>query len=428
MMSTTQPTANRSIVSGSVKRRLWHIARSVLGLTILGLITTKSFVAYLTTVDAQTASSLPFSSATARLILADRAIHANQKGSKLDLSEQTRAQIRAWTTAALKSEPLNAHGLEILGLLEADNKEATKWMSAAANRSLRTPIALYWMLQKELAARNYAATGRYADALLRIKPQAMPFVVAKLEKMAETAAAEGTVEQLFMQDPPWRSAFFTYLKGHIRDARAPFKLLVALNGTAHPASAQEIDAYLRILIENKLYDLAYYSWLQLLPPQKLSRAGLLFDGDFEFSPSDPPYDWVIQSAGGVNIEIAPRDDRPPEHALSIQFGAGRIDFPAVSQLLALKPGRYVFSGLFKGEINGPRGLRWRVECLGTNARQAETKMLLGTAPRWVKFTTDFEVPSGCPAQTLKLILDARSTSETLVSGEAWFDELAITRN
>ncbi|HVU21599.1 MAG TPA: hypothetical protein VHE09_12785 [Rhizomicrobium sp.] len=430
-MSTIRPIVDAIVCRTLTKSRVQKIVQAALGVAILWLIVTKSFIAYLAVVDPEAASRPPFLSPVAHLIIADQLIRKNSGAAGLALSRQTQEKIRAWTTTALASDPLDARGLEILGLIatsSAGSNSAEKWMSATAARSLRRPVALYWSVQKNLANADYTAAARYANALLRAKPQAMPFVVTTLEKMAETEPAEPEVEKLLAQNPPWRSAFFMNLRGHVRDTRTPLQLLTALENTPHPANSREIGAYLQILIRAKRYDLAYYSWLQFLSAKELKRASYIFNGDFDFAPSGLPFDWTIQSGSGINIEIAQRDDEPSERALSLQFGLGRIDFHPVSQLLVLKPGHYSFSGMFKGEIDGPRGFRWKVQCVGMSTPRTETEMFIGTIPHWTKFATDFDVPTDCPAQILKLVLDARSTSETMVSGEAWFDKLAISKN
>jgi hypothetical protein len=408
-----------------------RIALSALAAALLWLILTHTFVAYLAAAHPIVASKFSPSDATVRLALANREFVTNEQGANSQLSSQTRTRIYGLATGAIRSEPLDSRGLEILGLLATtDGKadDANKWMSAAAKRSLRRRGAVYWMLNREFAAHDYASAARYADSLLRSDPRSMPLVITTMAKMAETAEARPELQKLLANAPPWRVPFFIYLRGHINDPRTPLKLLISLRDTRHPATNAEIKTYLRLLTDHKLYALAYYSWLQFLPADKLGKAGLIFDGDFEFPPSDLPYEWNIQSGAGAITEIAPKDDQPNEQALSIEFGSGRIDFHPVYQMLALKPGSYTLSGMFKGDIHGLRGLRWKIECLEPPATLAETEMFLGNFPRWTKFATTFDTPPDCQAQMLELVLDARSASEKMVSGSAWFDHIAVERN
>ena len=137
---------------------------------------------------------------------------------------------------------------------------------------------------------------------------------------------------------------------------------------------------------------------------------------------------MIASGAGVTTEILNRPDQEGQHALLITFEQGRVDFRGVTQLLMLAPGAYQFKGGFKGEIIGRRGLKWRIACAGGAGPLGESAMLIGATPAWRDVEFSFTVPDDdCRAQQLRLDLDARMSSEQLVTGAMWFDELKIGR-
>ena len=425
ILQPEHPPAHRST---RTQRHAARIAATALCLALFALVLTKSMLAYVAATNPIIVASLQSLSPAIRFALANEAA---TKGSLQNLDASRKQQARDWISSALRDEPFNARGLEMMGLLaasDADTDAAQRYMSATVRQTLRRQSAVYWNLQSKLAARDYTAAAAFADAILRTNPQSMPLVISTLATMAEIPSARDALEKLLAENPPWRWSFFWYLKGHIRNPYVPLKILLALKASAHPPTSREIGAYLRILLENKLYRLAYYGWLQFLNSTELARTGLLNNGALDAQPSGLPYDWTITSGNGATIEIAPRDDRPAERALAIELAPGRVDFHPVSQLLALTPGRYALTGTFKGSIRGRRGLRWKIRCLPNAGTLAESEMFLGDHRQWTHFTVAFEVAEKCMAQTLELALDARSASETMVTGFAQFDELAISRN
>ena len=108
---------------------------------------------------------------------------------------------------------------------------------------------------------------------------------------------------------------------------------------------------------------------------------------------------------------------------------GELNTKASDNSIMLAPGAYRFEGEYKGELAGPRGLKWRVACAENPTKPfAESAMIRGSASAWDQTKLDFTVPEqNCRAQYLSLDLDARMPSEEFITGSIWFDELRISR-
>lgn len=349
----------------------------------------------------------------------------------LGTNPQTIDEIRVQVEQALVNDPLNARALRILGQLAdraADGARAKRLMAAAARRSIRESAALSWLMRKSLEHRDYHAAISYSDTLLRTRSRARAPMMPVLAQLAQNQEAIAPLKTLLAAGPPWRAQFFSALAKRITDARTPLDLLLSLKDTPYPPTSADLRGYLNVLVQRKLYDLAYYTWLQSLPAGQLSTTGYLVNGSFEQAPSGLPFDWELNGGEGVTLEIAARSDQEGRHALLIEFGHGRIAFRGPRQLVVLGPGSYRLKGQHRGEIIGRRGLKWRVVCAGEGAQIGESEMLVGAASMWKAFEVSFTVPDrDCRAQYVRLDLDARSASERLVAGSIWHDELQISR-
>jgi hypothetical protein len=342
-----------------------------------------------------------------------------------------RDQVRIWVETALVNDPLNARALRMLGqLAEAAGEEvsARSYMEAAARRSIQESVAVDWLMRHKHARKDYAAALYFVDALLRTRSQVMERVLPVLASMVETPQARGELVKVLAGNPPWRRSFLSALPRAVSDARSPLVVLLALRSAANPPAAADIRDYVSLLVQHKFYELAYYTWLQFLPPEGLASAGLLFNGGFELPPSGLPFDWVLHAGTGATVDIVQRPDDAGQRALYLELGPGRVEFGGVAQTLLLAPGSYRLTGRYRGEINGRRGLVWRVVCAGATAPLGQSPMMVGATAPWKDFEFSFTVPAAeCRAQHLRLELDARMPSEQLVSGSLWYDDLAIER-
>jgi tetratricopeptide (TPR) repeat protein len=434
------------------------------GAALLGwLVISRSVAAYLADVAPRSALWLNPGEAAALVTLADRSVNPPEKAASL-LSEappheqkQTAAapapesfdpsqafniveqgasidvpKIRTWAAAAVERMPLNARAFRILGQLASisnDDRAAAKYMATAAQLSLHESIAVYWMMRASAAAGDYQKAIFYADALLRTDPDAMKYVEPLLARFAEQKSSDGFIKSMLKTNPPWRDAFFANLPRFISDARTPLDLLLALRTSPTPPDPEEINDYLSFLIAHQFYELAYYTWLQFLPPDVLQTVDLLFNGKFGSAPSGSPFDWTITQGSGVTVDVVPISDAINEHALQVDFLFGRVDYHSVKELIVLAPGTYQFSGRYRGNLVGPRGLKWQLVCAdAAQTSIGESAMIIGRASTWKDVGFGFTVPAtSCPAQYVRLDLDARTASEDLVSGSIMFDDLRIGR-
>jgi hypothetical protein len=350
---------------------------------------------------------------------------------KLDASDGEQA--RRMAEQALLSDPLNARALRILGQiadLSKDEQRSWQFMQASVRQSLNETFAVAWLMIASAKRRDYVATTRYADVMLRTRPQlGSEVVIPVLARIAEDKESVVALKEMLSRDPPWRAQFFDALPVSITDARTPLDLLMALKHSSVPPAAAELHSYLNFLIGRKFYALAYYTWLQFLPPDQMTGAGFVFNGGFETVPSGLPFDWSITPGAGTAIEIDTVPDDDANRALFVRFEDGRVDFGRVAQLIMLAPAKYRLEATYKGTLPGQRGLKWRVTCVeGPTTAIGESGMINGTSSAWKTVEFSFIVPdSNCPAQYLHLDLDARMASERFVSGEVWFDNVRILR-
>jgi hypothetical protein len=388
-----------------------------------------------------TPQRIRFAAPTALLPKAEESPQPNPSGqvagTTSDVREASLNRARQLVEAAIKSDPLDYRALTLLGMIAQmqappgqGTDAARPYFEMAARLSPRASEAIYWLLQRNVEARNYAAAITQADTLLRTVSRAGPAVIPILARLAEEPEATEQVTALLRGNPPWRGQFFAGATNHITDARTPLTMLLALRDAAHPPSDAEVRGYLNFLVARHFYDLAYYTWLQFLPPDRLASTGLLFNGSFETKPSGFPFDWTVTAGAGATVEFPPLPDEPSGRGLRVDFSQGRIQFGGVAQAVLLPEGRYVLHGRFRGELEGRRGLRWRVVCLDRTARRmiAETPMHLGPISGWQEFELDFAVPAtACAMQQVRLDFDARSSSEQLVRGTLWYSNMTIRR-
>ncbi|MEZ5851437.1 MAG: hypothetical protein R3D68_12400 [Hyphomicrobiaceae bacterium] len=364
----------------------------------------------------------PSQAAVATPTAAERSERARLRGVIRDLAQRT-----------LAVQPLNAAAYRMLGELSDDIDQTRIYMREAARRSRRETIAVFWLLNDSVAHNDAAAALEYADILLRTRPELAPPVMGYLAAIAASQTGRDVIARQMARRPPWRSLFYQTFPAAMRDLRVGLPLLAAIKSAGVPTTLAEGSNLIDTFLVKEQVDLAYAAWLSLLSPEELSRLGLLTNANFASEPSGVSFDWRIQAGTNAIAEFTrrPGDEAGEGRLLHVQLNDGRVRFPVVKQVIVLAPGRYRLTGQVRGSIIAKRGLQWDVRCLFNSPKKplGETELFSGRMSQWRSFTVDFEVGASdnCEAQVVRLFHASRSASEEIISGEAWFDGLRLTR-
>lgn len=342
--------------------------------------------------------------------------------------ESLRAEIRDLALRALANDPLNARAIRSLGEVTNGAEQVRLLMQMAFEHSRRESVAAFWLLNDSFYRKDFKDALHYADALLRTRPELGTYIYGYLSRLAADPQGRSLLVDRLASEPAWRNQFFQVFPRTSTDIDAPLLVMIALREAGKPVSDKELAPYLNFLIGANRIDAAYNAWLQFLPPAQLGKIELLTNGRFESKPSGLPFDWTIAPGRNAGADFVPLGKNSAANALHIKFGDGRVQFPQISQVLFLPPGRYRLEGKLRGAISGKRGLRWQIRCASGSQRiLGETEMLLGQSEQWRIFAFEAEAPqlSECSGEILRLIHDSRSASEELLSGEVWFSDLRL---
>jgi hypothetical protein len=335
---------------------------------------------------------------------------------------------REWAENALRSSPLDARALTLLGLIaerKGDQAGADALMQLSGARTWRDGPSQVWLFNREIRRGGYSDALRHADAMLRMGAPIELFpVLAAFTVHPRTFDA---LTAFLAKSPPWRTWFLSELSAKLANQGRLAQLYAALNETEKPPTKAELRPYLDRLIRDGNFDQAYQTWQAILPPEQRGAETYPFNRDFDIPVGGLPFNWNLESISGAEIQIVPSVAGGSKRALLVQFSGARVTFANVKQLMLLPAGDYTFTGSVKSEdLVTSRGLWWRIFCADKPANSlVQTELVSGTLP-WTDFAVQFQVPAAeCRAQWVQLELPARIESEKKIEGEVWYRNLRI---
>jgi tetratricopeptide (TPR) repeat protein len=332
---------------------------------------------------------------------------------------------------ALLADPSDGLGYRLMAetaVARGRPDEAFPLYRLASARSPRDLHSRAWLAARYLQAQDYRQVLAQIDTVLRIEPELDVKVAPDLIRLAAVPAAQTPLLQLLQRRPPWRSDFVIHLSQRIPDIHLVAGLMERLRHGSAGLSDSELSAWLDRLIHDRQWEMAYLTWAEQLPKEKQRTIGNVFDGGFDWLPSNGGFDWRVDRVPGAHTDRVETAGASNGYALRIAFDGQRVPFNHVRQMLALAPGDYRLEGRARLDaLDTDLGLIWQVECAQSGKKLAGTEPFLGNAP-WRPFSLDFTVPAeDCGGQWLRLLLPARIPAEQRIGGVAWFDDLKITR-
>src|SRR5262249_50455779 len=298
---------------------------------------------------------------------------------------------REWAQRVLRSSPLNARALTLLGLIaerKGDQKSADVLMQISGARTWDDPMTDAWLFNREIRRRKYANGVPYIDALLRINFEAQKRqLFPVLAGFTNSTAAFKALTAFLATSPPWRTWLLSELSFRLANQARLVQLYAALTETGNPPTRDELRPYLNRLIKGGDFEQAYQTWPATFPPAQPEHQTYPFNRDFDKAIDDLPFNWNLKTTSGARVQIVTSVDGGKKRALLVEFSGARVEFANVKQLIVLPVGDYAFRGRVKTkDLRTSRGLWWHIFCANQSTTTlAHTELVSGTMP-WTDFT------------------------------------------
>lgn len=346
--------------------------------------------------------------------------------------EENPEQAESLLQKAYLANPSDSHALVTLAKLwlkqgepeRADQAVEMAERLSPADVAANLQAAAYWLLRDDVE-RALLDWNRVLLAQPSFSKQLFPILLRIAEQPPQ---GQSGFSRIVMHLPPWWQNFFIYATREARQEKTLRALYDLYQNMNRPLTTKERNAYITRLQNKKLWGEAYMVWLNSLTPNQFAVLGQIYDGGFEQTRFEQGFDWHIATQKGLEVDAHSLFGGRKGKALQITFHGEPVRGIIAEQALFLLPGRYRLSGQVKTDsIQTANGLAWSISCAdGEKAILAETERFVGTN-QWRRFSTPFSVPAErCSGQRLSLYVKGTAPRDFRISGEAWFDDLAVT--
>jgi len=296
-------------------------------------------------------------------------------------------------------------------------------LMAPQRTDVQFDAAFYWLRQGDIAK----GLG-FIDKALSKNTLSYKSIFPVLLQLLERPESSFLIESMLVSERTWVTPFIVYALANTINFDLVRAVVARYELSQSDTSPRVRESLVRRLQKENLWLDAYFEWMSALSEVQLRHAGNVFNGNFEISPSAGGFDWIINKAPGIEVDINAAAGVGGSSALNIRFLGLKTPFKHVFQYMVLSPGLYGLLGKVKlDDLKAFRGVRWVVLCKDGGGRLSETDTFVGQGG-WRSFETTFSVPvAGCPVQIIRLELVGQVALDYQTTGSVSFDELVIRR-
>ncbi len=320
--------------------------------------------------------------------------------AQVDISTEEKMQaVKAAAVAAPISGRPYLAAARIIPPGGAGTPGALPYLRAGCALSPRDALIRLTLIENYARAQNWIAALDEADAAMRLDARLAQRMAPFVGMLARTPGAKTHLATLVRANPPWQRPFLMARPNGGMPMEAVFRSLSSLlDEQSAPGTMAQRD-FIRGLIAQRRYELAYLAFLNFLPEGAVERVRSVYDGRFEGLPGPPPFNWSFFRQPEGFAELTP--GRPGLSAHVAGFGAVTL----ARQTMALPPGDFRLDTNGVPDRSAPGTFIWNIRCLGSRTNLISIDMAEAQArgPRTV-----FAVPSvRCGLQEIMLAAEFR---------------------
>lgn len=328
---------------------------------------------------------------------------ANQSFNKLEAqTPEAIAQAEQLARRALDRDPTAVAAVRTLGYIEdvrGDHERAFRLLRQALALNRRDLLTHLWLIEHYVGQGDTAHALEHYDMALRTSAAAHPLLMPILIQASSEPGIRKPLARILATRPVWGPAFIREFIAKADPVDAAVDMERRLAEVGAPFSAQQDEDLAVRLVAEERFDLA----ARLLKRDR--DPATVIDGRFEFQRPQSLFSWTLRSSYSLgssgDASIMDKND----HVLAI-FGSPDEGGEVARQLLILRHGRYRLSSAANGLTAVPQDqARWLLTCAGRNGRDIAALNLRGGSGSLTS-ALEFDVPDGCPAQWLTLVLKA----------------------